>query len=57
MQTTTNKVKIIEVKPHIVKVQFVDSGQVSTFPRKSFERKLDLGIFEVINPEMMPVGL
>jgi hypothetical protein len=54
MQPTPQKVRILEVKPQLVCVQFIATGRIAELSRKSFEYRVDLGLFEVINPEMMP---
>ena len=48
------KVKLLRVMPHKVIVMFVESGKQGEYPRRSFMRRLELGLFELINPEAVP---
>jgi len=48
------KVKLLDIKPHKVTIEFVDSGRVCQFPKRSFMRRLDMGIFDVVNPSAIP---
>lgn len=54
MKDGIKKVRLLSVMPHKVLVLFVDSGQTCEFPRRSFMRRLDLGLFELVNPEAIP---
>lgn len=54
MKDGSKKVRLLEMKPHKVLVEFVDNGRRVEFPRRSFMRRLDLGLFELVNPEAIP---
>ncbi len=50
-------VKVLKVQPHKVVIEFVETGRVVEFPRRSFERRIDMGLFEIANPQAMSIGL
>lgn len=54
MNDGIKKVKLLQMMPHKVLVQFVDTGRTCEFPRRSFMRRLDLGLLELVNPEAIP---
>lgn len=54
MRDGSRKVRLLELKPHKVLVEYVDSGRRVEFPRRSFMRRVDLGLFELVNPEAIP---
>lgn len=54
MRDGIKKVKLLKLKPHMVLVEFVDTGRRVEFPRRSFMRRLELGLFELVNPEAIP---
>jgi len=54
MRDGSKKVKLLEMKPHKVLVEFIDTGRKVEYPRRSFMRRLDLGLFELVNPEAIP---
>lgn len=54
MKIETKKVKIISMKPHKVIIEFVETKTKVMFPRKAFEQRLEIGLFELVGPVQMP---
>ncbi len=54
MQVQPKKVKIVSVKPHKVIVEFIETNIRVMFPRKAFEQRLEIGLFELVGPIQMP---
>ncbi len=53
----SRRVRLLVLKPHLVRIQYLDTGQIADVSRKRFELHLDLGFFELVNPEAMPAAL
>ncbi len=47
------KVQIIQMLPQKVRLKLLPKGQVVEVPRRAFERRLDMGLYEVQNPEKL----
>ena len=49
IQQNAQLVEIIRFTPTTVKVKFLDQKRAVEFPRNFFKRRLQMGLFEVIN--------
>jgi hypothetical protein len=49
------KVKVLEYQPHQVKLQYYPNGRIVRVSRGFFERRRNMGLLEVINPEVLPM--
>ncbi|GEM_PF-2717642 len=47
------KVKILQLHPQKVKLKILPEGYIVELPRRFFEKRLDMGWYEVINPEIL----
>lgn len=54
MDIPIKKVRVLSYRPHQVTYEMVNSSRRVTVPRGRFERRLDLGFYEVLNPELLP---
>lgn len=54
MKIQAKKVKIISMKPHKVVIEFVETKTKVMFPRKAFEQRLEIGLFELVGPVQLP---
>lgn len=54
MEIQPRKLRLLEFKPHLVKVQDVMNDTKLEIPRRRFEKQLNMGIYEVVNPEALP---
>lgn len=57
MQGKSRRVRLLDLKPHLARIQYLDTGQIADISRKRFELHVDLGFFELVNPEAMPAVL
>ena len=48
------KVEIVEYKPEKVKVKFVSNESEVELGKRFFEKRVDMGIYQVTNPEILP---
>lgn len=54
MEIQPKKVRIVSLKPHKVVVEILETGKEVQFPRRVFDRRVDMGLFEVVNPDLIP---
>ena len=54
MEPAKQTIKIIDVKPHAVWVQFPRTGKIVKHPKRFFDKRLELGIWEVENVNFLP---
>ena len=54
MTDQTKKVKIVSLKPHKVLLEVLETGKQIQMPRRVFEKKVEMGFFEVSNPSSIP---
>ncbi len=47
------KVRIVQMMPQKVRLQILPQGHIVEVPRRAFERRLDMGLYEVVNPDKL----
>jgi hypothetical protein len=57
MKVQTKKVKVVLLKPHKVILEIIPTGKQIQLPRKVFEKRVEMGLLEVINPDIIPAFL
>ncbi len=53
MNLNAKKVLLIDLKPNLVVLKYLSTGKTVKLNRRYFEKKVDLGLIEVVNPEAM----
>lgn len=53
MKSDARMVEVLRLKPHKVVFRFCDSGKICTLSRNGFEKRIDLGLYEVSNPKKL----
>lgn len=48
------KVEVVQYKPHLVTIKLVDQEKELKVPRSQFEKRYQLGMYRVKNPEKLP---
>ncbi len=51
------KVKIIDFKPDRVKVRFLSNETEVDLSKGFFERRIDMGSYYIVNPELLPKSI
>jgi hypothetical protein len=51
------QVRIVKLHPEKVIVEQLPEGKIVEWSRTFFERRLAMGLIEVVNPEVLPVAL
>ena len=54
MNLNAKKVLLINIKSNLVMLKYLATGKTVKLNRRYFEKKVDLGLLEVVNPEAMP---
>ncbi len=54
MEVQTKKVKVVLLKPHKVILELIQTGKQIQLPRRVFEKRVEMGFLEVVNPNMIP---
>ncbi len=54
MSKETRKVKILKIEPTCFKLKFLDTEGTSKVAKQFFKRRVDAGVFKVMNPEKLP---
>lgn len=57
MKVQIRRVKVVSLKPHKVLLEIIETGKQIQLPRRVFEKRVKMGIFEVVNPNAIPTFL
>ena len=48
------KVKIVSITPENITFEIIENGKLIRLQQKVFERRVEMGLFEVTNPSAIP---
>lgn len=54
MKVQSKRIKLLEIKPYKVKIQYLADGKIIELAKKRFEKWLEIGLYELTNPEALP---
>ena len=54
MTKETVKVEVLNVKPTHIELKFLTNNHITKMGKQFFRRRLDAGVYEVINPKALP---